>query len=271
MKKKNFSTLILVLVFLAGLAILLYPTVSDLWNSRTQSRAIADYESALESMSAEDYTAEFEKAESYNKALRSVDQPLINYAQVPGYEDALNVLGNGIIGYIGIPRIDVELPIYHGTSEEVLAVAAGHLEGTDLPVGGEGTHAVISAHRGLPSAKLFTNLDKLQEGDSFTIKVLDRTMSYEVDQIRIVEPEEVGDLAPVEGEDYVTLLTCTPYGINTHRLLVRGHRVENTASAPVIENEAYELDSSMLAPIVAAPLLLILLAVLLVKYRRKRR
>lgn len=270
-KKRNLSTLILVLVFLVGLAILLYPTVSDWWNSRVQSRAIVDYDAIVQDLSQEDYDEEFAKADAYNEALQGLPSPLIDYDQVDGYEDILNVAGNGIMGYINIPRISVQLPIYHGTSDAVLNVAVGHLEGTSLPVGGTGTHCVLSAHRGLPSAKLFTNLDKLEEGDTFTITVLDRLLTYEVDQIRIVEPEEVGELAIQDGKDYVTLLTCTPYGINTHRLLVRGHRIDNAAEDKVvITSEAYELDSTMLAPVVAAPLLLILLIILLVKYRKPK-
>ncbi len=270
-KKRNLFTLILVLVFLVGIAILLYPTVSNWWNSRVQSRAIVDYDAVVADMSGEDYDAEFAKADAYNEALKQISSPLINYEQVEGYEDVLNVSGDGMMGYVEIPRINVKLPIYHGTSDEVLNVAAGHLEGTSLPVGGEGTHCVLSAHRGLPSAKLFTNLDKLEEGDTFTITVLNRLLTYEVDQIRIVLPEEVDELDVVDGKDYVTLLTCTPYGINTHRLLVRGHRIDNAESDEiVIKSEAYELDSTMLAPAVAAPLLLILLIILLVKYRKKK-
>lgn len=270
-KKRNLSTLILILVFLVGLAILLYPTVSDWWNSRVQSRAIVDYEAVLEGLDEEDYADEFERADAYNAALGALAFPLTDYEQAEGYEDALNVAGTGMMGYLEIPRINVKLPIYHGTDSSVLNVAVGHLEGTSLPVGGEGTHCVLSAHRGLPSAKLFTNLDKLEEGDTFTITVLDRLLTYEVDQIRIVEPEEVGELAIQEGKDYVTLLTCTPYGINTHRLLVRGHRIDNaTEDKVVIQSEAYELDSTMLAPVVAAPLLLILLIILLVKYRKPK-
>ena len=211
-KKRNKSTIILILVFLVGLGVLLYPGFSNWWNSRVQSRAIVDYEAALAQLTPQDYTAEFEKADAYNSALRALAAPLSDYAQAPGYADALNVSGSGMMGYITIPRISVKLPIYHGTSDAVLAGAAGHLEGTSLPVGGESTHAVISAHRGLPSAKLFTNLDALKEGDTFTIKILDRTLTYQVDQIRIVEPDDLSELSVVEGQDYVTLLTCTPYG-----------------------------------------------------------
>lgn len=271
MKKRNISTLILVLVFLVGLSILLYPTISDWWNNRVQSRVIADYDAVVADLSKEDYEAEFAAADAYNEALKEIATPLVNYARAEGYDSVLNVAGNGIMGYISIPRISLELPIYHGTSDAVLNVAVGHLEGTSLPVGGKGNHCVLSAHRGLPSAKLFTNLDKLAEGDTFTITVLNRLLTYEVDQIRIVEPGEVGELSPKNGEDYVTLLTCTPYGINTQRLLVRGHRIDNALENNLtITNEAYELDSTMLAPIIAAPLLVILLAILLVKYRKPK-
>ena len=197
--------------------------------------------------------------------------PFINYSEVSGYDDILNVTGNGMIGYITIDKINVKLPIYHGTSESILNVAVGNLPGSSLPVGGESTHSVLSAHRGLPSAKLFSDLDKLKERDTFTITVLNRLLTYEVDHISIVEPDKIEDLYIEEGKDYCTLLTCTPYGINTHRLLVRGHRVENADDgAAVLTNDAYELDSLILAPVVAAPLLLILLIIVLVKYRKKK-
>lgn len=272
MKKRNISTLILVLVFLVGLSILLYPTISDWWNSRVQSRAIADYEAVIADLSKEDYEAEFAAADAYNAALKQIATPLVNYARAEGYDNVLNIAGNGMMGYIHIPRISLELPIYHGTSEAVLNTAVGHLEGTSLPVGGKGNHCVLSAHRGLPSAKLFTYLDKLAEGDTFTIIVLDRLLTYEVDQIRIVDPGDVGELEPKDGEDYVTLLTCTPYGINTQRLLVRGHRIDNALENSLsMTNEAYEMDSTILAPLVAAPLLLMLLVILLVKSKRPGR
>lgn len=271
MKKQNSSTFLLVLAFFVGLFLLLYPSVSNWWNGRMQSRAILDYDAVVADMSHENYDAVFAEADAYNVALRSIPTPFINYEEVEGYYDILNVAENGVMGYINIPRINVELPIYHGTSERVLNVAVGHVEGTSLPVGGEGNHCVLSAHRGLPSAKLFTNLDKLTEGDTFTITILDRVLTYEVDQIRIVEPREIGELDMVQGKDYVTLLTCTPYGINTHRLLVRGHRIPNDeGNKIVIHNEAFELDSTMLAPIVAAPVLLILLILLQVKYRKPK-
>lgn len=271
MKKRNMSTLILVIVFLAGICVLLYPTVSDWWNSQVQTRAIADYESALAEMDETDYAAAFEQAEAYNEALKALPDPLSRYEELEGYEEILDVTETKIMGYLTIPRLDLELPVYHGTSDSVLTIAAGHLEGSSLPIGGESTHAVLSAHRGLPSAKLFSDLDQMEEGDIFTIKVLDRLLTYEVDRIRIVEPEEIGELAIVEGEDHVTLLTCTPYGINTHRLLVRGTRIANIegTEAPVI-NDAYEMDSTLTASLLAVPMLLILLLVLLVRHRKRR-
>lgn len=257
-------------VFLVGIAVLLYPTVSNWWNSRVQTRAIAGYEEAVSQMSEEDTTAAFEAAEAYNAALASLSDPLAQYDELKGYEETLDVTGTGIMGYISIPRIDVELPIYHGTDDGVLQVAAGHLEGSSLPVGGTGTHAVISAHRGLPSALLFSDLDQLEEGDTFTITVLDRLLTYEVDQVSIVDPEDTRELAIDEDGDYVTLLTCTPYGVNTQRLLVRGHRVANAAAGSDVQSDAYELDPVTMAPVIAVPILLVLLGALLVKTRKRK-
>lgn len=269
--KKHLSTIVLVAVFAVGLGLLVYPTFSDWWNSHTQSRAIADYAAAVQNLDKQDYEALFAAADDYNQRLSQIEYPLMNYEQVPGYREALNVENTGIMGYIAIDKIKVELPIYHGTSEAVLAVAAGHLEGTDLPVGGPGTHAVISAHRGLPSAKLFTNLDRLEIGDRFTVTVLDRVLTYEVDQISIVEPNQVEGLYPVEGMDYCTLLTCTPYGINTHRLLVRGVRVEtDDRPAIYVAPDAYRVDPYVVAPVVAVPMLLVLLVYLLARYGRTK-
>ena len=269
--KRDYSNMILVLIFFIGLSVLLYPTISDYWNSKVQSRAIVDYEAMLANMTPEDYTSVFAEADEYNEKIRYVDYPLMYYEEVEGYEDILNITGNGILGYITIEKIKVELPIYHGTSEAVLNVAAGHLQGTSLPVGGESTHAVISAHRGLPSATLFTNLDKLEVGDVFAITVLDRVLTYQIDQILIVKPNEVDELYVKEGEDYCTLVTCTPYGINTHRLLVRGTRVDTPEEKNIyIATEAYKIDSLILTPVVAAPMLLVLLIVLLVRHPKKK-
>lgn len=270
--KKNVAYIILVLVFFVGLGVMLYPTISDYVNSKVQSKAIVDYEAALSQMTEKDYTEIFQKADEYNAALRSMDYPFMYYDRLDGYMDMLRVDSSGIMGYVGIDKIKVELPIYHGTSDTVLNSAAGHLEGSSLPVGGESTHCVISAHRGLPSAKLFTNLDKLEPGDTFTVTVLDRVLTYEVFQVLIVEPSEVSALYVMDGEDLCTLVTCTPYGINTHRLLVQGRRIETEAPKPVVyvPNDAFRIDPLIVAPAVAAPMLLVLLISLFVQSGRKK-
>lgn len=276
--RKHISTLLLVAVFLLGVCILLYPSVSDYWNSIHQTQAIGAYENTLSAMTQKDYSQYFEQADAYNAALTALSFPLAEYesladqADVPRYTDILNVNATGIMGYIDIDAIGVELPIYHTTDPAVLNVAVGHLEGTSLPIGGTGTHCVLSAHRGLPSARLFTDLDKLQIGDSFKITVLNRLLTYEVDQILIVDPTDVTALAIDAEGDYCTLLTCTPYGINTQRLLVRGKRVENAVEKPLVYVPAdmVQIDPLVVMPAVAAPMLLILLIFLLVKYRNRR-
>ena len=272
--KKNRSTIILILIFLVGLSVMLYPTVSDYINQKNQSRAVASYSEEVENLSDVDYQAYFDAADDYNRRLAETPDAFYRPEEVSGYTDTLDVSGTGIMGYITIPKIGVELPIYHGTSDGVLQVAAGHLEGSSLPVGGAGTHAVISAHRGLPSAKLFTNLDELEVGDTFTITVLDRVLTYEVDQISIVLPTETDLLQPVEGKDYVTLMTCTPYGINTHRLLVRGKRIENAENQKHIRvtADALRIEPIIVAPALAVPMLLVMLVVMLaVPHLRKRK
>ena len=274
--KKHLSTLLLVAVFLLGVCILLYPTASDYWNSLHQTRAIGAYEDALAGMTRRDYDAAFQQAEDYNRALAALDAPMSEYQSLSDagmdYEEILNINGVGIMGSLDIYASGVELPIYHGTSPDVLNVAVGHLEGSSLPIGGEGSHCVLSAHRGLPSARLFTDLDQLQEGDTFTITVLDRLLTYEIDQILIVEPEQVDALAITPGEDYCTLVTCTPYGINTHRLLVRGRRVENAREKAhvYVPADMVQIDPLVVPPAVAAPMLAILLVFLLVRYRKRR-
>lgn len=272
--KKNRSNIILILIFLVGLSVMLYPTVSDYVNQKNQSRAVASYSEEVENLSDVDYQAYFDAADDYNRRLAETPDAFYRPEEVSGYTDTLDVSGTGIMGYITIPKIGVELPVYHGTSDGVLQVAAGHLEGSSLPVGGAGTHAVISAHRGLPSAKLFTNLDELEVGDTFTITVLDRVLTYEVDQISIVLPTETDLLQPVEGKDYVTLMTCTPYGINTHRLLVRGKRIENAENQKHIRvtADALRIEPIIVAPALAAPMLLVMLVVMLaVPHLRKRK
>lgn len=271
--KKHLSTIILILVFLTGLSLLLYPSVSDYWNSLHQSRAIASYANDVAALDGDTYEQMWEAARAYNSRLAEKEKPLLMSAQETAeYETLLDVSGSGIMGYIEIPEIKVSLPVYHGVDEGVLQVAVGHIPGTSLPVGGTGTHSVLSGHRGLPSARLFTNLDQLREGDLFLLRVLDEVLTYEVDQILIVEPNDLEALQIEEGADYCTLVTCTPYGINTHRLLVRGHRIENQADSSSIRitADAMQIDAVLVAPVVAAPILLVLLVWLLIKYRKKR-
>lgn len=271
--KKDRTNLILVLIFIIGLSVVLYPTVSDYWNSRTQSRAIASYSETVAAMDEEDYNEVFAAAENYNQALGQVKMPFVNFDQVEGYEELLDVSGTGIMGYVTIEKIRVELPIYHGTEDSVLQIAAGHLQGSSLPVGGKGTHSVISAHRGLPSAKLFTDLGELEEGDTFTVTVLNRKLTYRVNQIRIVEPQEIQELEIDPEQDYCTLMTCTPYGINSHRLLVRGIRIASDDAGEYIPAEAYQVNTTSVAIGIMVILLLLSLIVLaaIQQYRVRRR
>ena len=263
------TVILLTLGFLIGVSVLLYPAFSNYWNAKTQSRAIVDYESVLEHLEPEDYSEVFQEAYEYNEALRMVKCPFRDFKEVPGYYEALKIEGTDIIGYIKIDKIGVEIPIYHGTSEKVLNRGVGHLEGSSLPVGGKSTHSVMSAHRGLPSAKLFTDLDRLEYGDTFQIIVLDQVLNYQVDQIKTITPKEFDDLLIEEGKDYCTLFTCTPYGINTHRLIVRGIRIETMKEKPVlyVANEAFRIEPLLVTPAVAAPMVLVFLIHLMVKYR----
>ena len=271
--KKHFSTILLVLVFLVGLGVMLYPTVSDAVNRAHQTRAVVDYTNSVEKMSQQDFSDWFRKAEDYNEALAREPEKLYRPEELPDYLGTLDVTGTGIMGYLSIPKINVSLPIYHGTDEAVLQIGVGHLEGSSFPIGGESTHAVLSAHRGLPSSRLFTDLDQLEEGDTFEVTVLDRVLTYEIDNISIVLPQEAEGLLVKEGEDLVTLMTCTPYGINSHRLLVRGRRIEGSQRihAVTVTSEAVKLDPVVIAPILAAPLLLALLAWLLLTPGRSKK
>ena len=267
--KNKISTILLVLAFLAGLSLLLYPTVSDWWNSMHASKAVADYNVEVSDLTEQEYEKILEAATEYNKALLNRDDSLSLTEELKEqYEELLNFNDDGMMGYVEIPNINVSLPIYHGTDDSVLQIAAGHLEWSSLPVGGESTHCVLSGHRGLPSAKLFTNLDKLKEGDTFVLRILNEVLTYEVDQILIVEPEDTEALQIEEGKDLCTLVTCTPYGINTHRLLVRGHRIENESETIRVTSDAIQIDTRIVAPIVALPILLILLIILLVSGRK---
>ena len=259
MKSKK-STIILLVSFFVGLSVLLYPSISSYWNSKTQSEAIVDYESMLSQYKPEDYTAILAEADAYNKQLAQLNEPLVEHNRLPDYNSILNVGGTGMMGYITVPKISQELPVYHGTSDGVLSVAVGHLQGTSLPVGGENTHCVVSAHRGLPTAVLFTHLDRMEIGDIFYFTILDRTITYEVDQIRIVEPDDASLIQIKDGKDYCTLLTCTPYGINTQRLLVRGHQIDASQTRNLyVANEAYRIEPLIVMPIVALPIIFVLL------------
>ena len=261
MKKHLFSILIIAM-FLIGSSVLLYPAISNYINSKHASKVIATYNEVLTNSDEDKLGGILGSADDYNNRLRSaLPDAFYIPSNVTGYGETLDITGTGIMGYIDIDKIGVELPIYHGVSKEVLQVGVGHLEGTSLPVGGESTHCVLSGHRGLPSAKLFTDLDELETGDEFTITILDQLLTYRVDQIRIVLPTETDDLQVVDGKDYCTLMTCTPYGINTHRLLVRGVRTENAEVKRnvFVKNEAFKVDTLIVAPIAAIPLLLIAL------------
>ena len=245
---------------------LLYPSISNYWNSFHSTQAIANYTEEVANLDHQEYDDLWDAARKYNEELsRHGTAYRLTDEQTQQYETLLNVSGLGIMGSIEIPEIDVNLPIYHGTDESVLQVAVGHLEWSSLPIGGDGTHCVLSGHRGLPSAKLFTNLDQLEKGDTFLLRILDEVLTYEVDQILIVEPQETAALQIEHGKDYCTLITCTPYGINTHRLLVRGHRIDTLqeASAIRIIADAIQIEPLLVTPIVALPILLVLLMILL--------
>ena len=270
--KKNLSTFLLILVFLVGLSVMLYPTVSDAVNRAHQTRAVVDYEHSVQGMEEKDYTAWFQKAEEYNALLASDPEALYRPETLPDYASTLDVTGTGIMGYLSIPRLNVSLPIYHGTGESVLQIAVGHLEGSSFPIGGQSTHAVLSAHRGLPSARLFTDLDQMEEGDTFILNILGHKLAYEVDQIKVVLPEEMSDLEIQEGKDLCTLVTCTPYGINTHRLLVRGHRtkyVEEKVEEQKVQTK--KVDIRLVAAGAAGALVLIIIIIVVVVKRRRRR
>jgi len=269
--KRKLSTMLLILVFFAGLSLLLYPSLSDYWNSFHASQAVATYSEEVRNLNADKYDRLIGEAREYNAALPGRYKAFfLSESDRSTYNALLDVNGTGVMGYIEIPTIQISLPIYHGTEDEVLQIAVGHLEWSSLPVGGEGTHCVLSGHRGLPSAKLFTNLDKLVAGDKFVIRVLDEVMTYEVDQILIVEPNDLSALAIEKGKDLCTLVTCTPYGVNSHRLLVRGHRVENESEEIRVTSDAMEIDPLIVAPAVALPMLLVLLFILLVSGKKKK-
>lgn len=275
MKKKEskLTSVILVLILFAGLFLLLYPSFSNYWNSKHQSHVITSYSEQVAEMDEDKYAEIYDAAITYNQTL--INRPnrfLLSEEQQKAYKRLLDIGDDGVMGYIEIPNIKVALPIYHGISESVLQIAVGHLEWSSLPVGGESSHCVLSGHRGLPSAKLFTNLDKMAEGDQFMLRVLDEVLTYEVDQILIVEPHETDPIQIVEGKDYCTLITCTPYGINSHRLLVRGHRVENQEEEKIVRiiADAIQIEPLLVAPVVAMPILLLLLISLLIPKQSRK-
>ena len=273
-KKEKKITVLLMIAFFTGIALLLYPAISDYWNSFHQTKAITSYSETVSELKREDYDNLLQQATDYNRSIADRNNIYeLSEAERVLYNSMLDVSGTGVMGYLQIPVLDLQLPIYHGTDETVLQVAVGHLEWTSLPVGGEGTHCVLSGHRGLPSAKLFSNLDKLAQGDVFMLYVLDEVLTYEVDQILTVEPMVVSDLQVEEGKDYCTLLTCTPYGVNSHRLLVRGHRVENSKAmkAVRITSEAIQVEEILVASVLAVPVLAVMITVVYVVPGRKRR
>lgn len=240
--RKHLSTIILGIVLLAGLSLLLYPTISDYWNSYHQSKAIAGYVQAVDNLDDEKRQQMLEAAQEYNERLLSnEDRYNMTDEQKEEYESLLDVSGNGIMAYIEIPSLNITIPIYHGTDKEILQIGIGHIEGTSLPVGGPSTHCAVSGHRGLTSSKLFTDIDQMAEGDVFMIYVLGETLTYQVDQIRIVLPDDLNDLKIESDKDYCTLTTCTPYGINTHRLLIRGHRIPNSAVDGLVVEDAKQI------------------------------
>ena len=270
-KKSRWGTVVLVLILLVGLSLLLYPTFSDYWNSFHQTQAIASYSKEVSQLDDETFEELKEEAIAYNNSLIGKSNRLnLSKADEKEYESLLDVTGTGIMGYIEISKIRCSLPIYHGTDDAVLQIAIGHIPGSSLPVGGESTHCVLSGHRGLPSAKLFSKLDQLEVGDTFVLRVLDDVLTYEVDQILIVEPQEINSLQIEEGKDLCTLVTCTPYGVNTHRLLVRGHRIENLEDSMYarITADATQIDSMIVAPVLFIPLLLILIIDLLIPRKK---
>ena len=273
-RKSRILSLLLILALLAGLSLLLYPTAADWWNSMHQSRAIASYVESVVELDETQYESVWQAAVEYNAGIPDEDTRFLPDEEEKAlYETLLNVGGDGIMGYVEIPGIDVELPIYHGTNEEILQTAVGHIEGSSLPVGGEGTHSVISGHRGLPSARLFTDLDQLEPGDTFMLHVLNETLTYEVDEINTVLPDDISHLGLEDGEDLCTLVTCTPYGVNSHRLLVRGHRVEN-APEPIVDvvqiiADAAQIPQALVALIIALPVLTAVALLLRALFRRR--
>lgn len=268
-KRVSFSTILLVVIMLAGLGVFLYPSISDWWNSMHATQAIAGYVDAVKDLSKKEKANMLKAAKKYNDSRPNGVNFNLSEAELAEYNKLLDITGTGIMGYIQIPSIGVNLPIYHTVDEGILQIAVGHIPGSSFPIGGKRTHAVLSGHRGLPSAKLFSDLDQLKEGDIFTVTVLDRVVTYQADQIRIVLPEETDELAIVDGKDYCTLSTCTPYGVNTHRILLRGHRIKNINGDIAITSEATRIPNYIVIPAVGIPILFLMLVIMLIYYRRR--
>lgn len=270
--KRNLLTVVMTAGMLIGISLLLYPSVANYWNGFHQARTIMEYTQVVSSMDKDDYKNILRDARKYNKRLSKTGfRWSMSDAERRDYERQLKVKGTKAIGYISVPKLHIRLPLMHGTDEEVLQTAIGHLEQTSLPVGGKGSHCVISGHRGLPSSRLFTDIDKIKEGDTWTITVLNETLTYECDQVRIVLPNDLSDLKIEKGKDLCTLVTCTPYGVNTHRLLVRGHRVPNANGSADVTADAIQIEPIFIAPFLAIPMVLILLILLLISTRRAKR
>ena len=267
MNKRN--TIIMIVLFFIGLLTLFYPTLSNYYNEKMGSKTIYNYESILNSYDTNKFKQIKKDAINYNKKLSKLKDPLLDYNDLKNYNNVLNVNDEGMIGYLSIDKIRVEIPIYHGTNNDTLNSFVGHVEGTSLPIGGKGTHSVLSAHRGLPSAKLFSDLDRLELGDTFKITVLDEVLTYEVDKISIVKPNNSKELKIDKNNDYVTLLTCTPYGINTHRLLVRGKRVDNNINKVYITTEGFKLNKLIVIPILTLPIIILLILIIIIKPVKK--
>lgn len=267
MNKRN--TIIMIILFFIGLLTLFYPTLSNYYNEKIGSKTIYNYENIIDSYDFNKFKEIKDNAIKYNKYLSKLSDPLIDYKEIKNYENILNVNDEGMMGYLSIDKIRVEIPIYHGTSNDTLNSFVGHVEGTSLPIGGNSTHSVLSAHRGLPSAKLFSDLDKLEVGDTFKIIVLDEALTYKVDKISIVKPNNSKELMNVKDKDYVTLITCTPYGINTHRLLVRGIRVDNNVNKFYISTEGFKINKLIVIPILTLPIIILLILIIVIKPVKK--
>lgn len=270
--RRHLLTVVMTAGLIIGISLLLYPSVANYWNTYHQAKTIMDYSETVANMDKEDYKKILKNAREYNVRLAETGIKWnMTDAERAEYNKELSIDETGIMGFVSIPKFHIRCPIFHGTEEETLQTAIGHIEGSSLPVGGESTHTLISGHRGLPSARLFTDLDKVKEGDTWTLTILNETITYECDQIRIVLPDDLSDLRIEEGKDYCTLITCTPYGVNTHRLLVRGHRVPNANGSADVTADAIQIEPIYIAPFLAGPILVILLIILLISTRRAKR